>query len=803
MPIPRLPASLVMFALFLGTGVVRAQQANEEAVQARPPSPPVVHTSSPVPDLRPASNPSAGAERERIGPPPVDRLRMPQAKPRHPQGPPIQTTADSMDMDQTSGVITARGNVVVTRADVKLLADTVQVNTRTKDVKATGHVRLRQGVRQWNSESIEYNFDTGAMKTGRARAQLERGIFVEGRSLEGQDNTRYVIKDSYLTTSDYDQPGWKLRASTMEVYPGSRVAFHNVVLMVGSLPVFYFPYVVFMLDDSYDGLNTGTNVQIGSKSGWGFFVLNSYSTAITDDLRATYLFDYRRERGLAAGVDLRYKAGDPYDPARAGEFQPRVTGKIRAYFAEDTKVRGNPTVDVVSSTGSTTGQTVDPNRYQVRVVQHVDLREDLYGKLKVNKLSDVNFLQDFFEKEYQRDPQPDNFFEFTKWSPNTTLSLMARAQVNDFDTTTERLPELRYDLKRQPIPESPLFYEGENSVAYLSREYSKFSPEFPDYFATRVDTFHQILYPKQYFGWLTFTPRIGGRATFYDRSPPTENGPPLVRAAATTGFEASFKATRTWKRVKDAKWEIDGLRHIVEPSVVYGFTMRPNHRPNELYQFDVDRSSYGINKDLVPITWPQYTGIDSIDRRNVVRPGIRQRLQTKRDGATWDLAELYLYQDYNIQKVEGEKTFSDLFAEFTAKPLRWLALGTNLRYDYDNLQFREIENNISVFSKKTWKVSLTHNYFRGQADQVGANFGWQINEDWALRTQHRFETTTGNLYEQSYALDRDLHAWLVSLSFSQLRPLNQASDLRFWLTFTLKALPEITLDSRKIGPSGN
>lgn len=793
---------LIVFAVFamLAEGpVARTQQISEESHPGNVISPPVVHTSSPVPDLRPAAHPIASDER--LQAPPVNRLRAPQAMPRAPRGPPIQTTADSMDMDQTTGVITARGNVVVTRGDAKLLADVAQVNTKTKDVKASGHVRLRQGVRQWSSESLDYNFETGAIKTGPARAQLERGIFVSGKSLESQDDSRYVIKDSWLTTSDYEHPGWRLRASTIVVYPGSRVAFHHVVLMVGSLPVFYFPYVVFMLDDSYDGMNTGTNVQIGTRSGWGFFVLNSYATAITDDLRVTYRFDYRRERGMAGGVDLRYKAGDPYDPSREGEFQPRVTGKIRAYFAQDTKVKGNPNVDVLSATGSAQGQTIDPKRYQVRVVQRAELREDLYSKLKVNKLSDANFLLDFFEKEHQRDPQPDNFFEFTKWSPNATLSLLARARVNDWDTTTERLPELRYDLKRQPIPEAPFFYEGENSVAYLSRENSRFSP-LTDYQATRVDTFHQLLYPKQYFGWLAFTPRIGGRATFYDRSPSAAGEPSLMRVAGTTGFETGFKASRTWSQVKDKQWEIDGLRHVVEPNLIYGFTVRPNHRPRDLYPFDVDRASYGINKDLVPITWPQYTGIDSIDRRNVLRPGIRQRLQTKRDGATWDLAELYLYQDYNLQKVEGEKTFSDLFAEFSAKPVRWLAVGSNLRYDYDNLQFRQIENSISIFSKKTWKIALSHNYFRGVGDQLGFNFAWQINEDWALRSEHRFDPTTGELFEQSYALDRDLHSWLVSLSLSQLRPKDRASDLRVWLTFTLKALPEITLDSRQVGPSG-
>ena len=710
----------------------------------------------------------------------------------------VRTTADSMDFDR-DGNILARGHVVVTYESVTLLADKAQVNTKTRQAHAEGNVRLRQGYKEWKAESLDYNFGTGAMKAGAARAQLNKGVFFEGDSMESTDRNKYVLKNSYFTTSDYDQPGCRFKAGTVIVYPDNRVVFHNLVLFVGSVPVFYFPYFVWALDDDEaTGVNTGTQVQVGSKSTWGFFVLNSYTTRVSEDIRPTFHLDYREARGLAGGVDLRYKAGgDPKEAAKSGKFEPRVSGKIKAYYADDEKMRKSGDVEVVTSTATTT-QKIPYERYQVRVSQRADIQDDIYSKLKANKLSDPNLLEDFFETEFRHDPQPDNFLEITKWSPNTTLSLMGRPQVNDFFTTTERLPELRFDLKRQPILGSSFFYEGENSAASLSREFSNISGG-QDYHATRLDSFHQVLYPKQYFNWLSLVPRVGGRATFYDRSPINPSQPSLVRGVLNAGFEAGFKVHRTWSETRDKQWEIDGLRHVVEPGVNYGFVMRPAHQPRDLYQFDVDRSSFGILKDLVPIDFPQYTGIDSIDKRNVFRPGLRQRLQTKRDGAPWDLAELFVYQDILADKVAGERTFSDLFAEFSTKPVRWLSLGWRGRYDYDQDQIRESSTAASVFSDKKWKLTLSHLYFRDVGNQAGVGYGWALNENWTFRTNHRFDPSNGDLMEQTYTIDRDLHSWVASLSVSQLRSINRDSDLRIWLAFTLKAFPGASVDSRYIG----
>jgi lipopolysaccharide assembly outer membrane protein LptD (OstA) len=721
-------------------------------------------------------------------------------KPQGEQEVEVDGSKGDLSFDTQSGDILAEGKtgqIIVSCGNIRLFADKVRFNKQTKQSRAEGHVRLIQGGMEWFADAVDYNFETGAINTGHTRAQLDDNVFFEGESATSSDKRQFVLKNSYLTTCDYDQPNWRLKAGTIVVHPRERVSLRNLVLYAGSVPIFYFPYLVLPLDD-YD-ISSGTQVQVGQKSKWGFFVLNSYTTRVADGVRPTYRLDYRANRGVAGGVDLRYKASvEEEDGSTPPDQQyPRVSGKIKTYYSDDDKIRKGGNVEVVTSTGSY-NQNVSPQRYQVRVTQRAELREDVYSKLKANKLSDPNFLEDYFEKEFQRDPQPDNFLEITKWSPNATLSAMARPKFNNFFTTTERLPEVRYDLKRQPIFGGPLFYEGENSAAYLNKDFANGSSS-SNYHATRLDSFHQILYPKQYFGWLNFVPRVGGRGTFYDTSPAGANNPSQARGVLNAGFELSYKATRTWRGVQDKKWEIDGLRHIMEPSLNYGFVARPTKGPGALYQFDVARSSFGIDKNLVPIDFPQYTGVDSIDKRNVFRPAVRQRLQTRRDGAPWDLAELLVYQDILVERNVGEKTFSDTFAEFRANPVRWFSLGWLGRYDPNENQLRETTGDLTFFHGKDWKVSLSHSYFRDVGNQVGVNFAWSLNENWTVRTSHRVDPSDGSLMEQSYALDRDFQAWIVSLVFSQLRPLNHDSDLRVWLAFTLKAFPEVSVDSNSVG----
>ena len=62
----------------------------------------------------------------------------------------------------------------------------------------------------------------------------------------------------------------------------------------------------------------------------------------------------------------------------------------------------------------------------------------------------------------------------------------------------------------------------------------------------------------------------------------------------------------------------------------------------QLPQFDRDLHSLRLR----PIDFPDYNSIDTIDSRNVLRLGVRNRLQTKRLGEVDDVLNWELFTDW-------------------------------------------------------------------------------------------------------------------------------------------------------------
>ena len=130
-----------------------------------------------------------------------------------------------------------------------------------------------------------------------------------------------------------------------------------------------------------------------------------------------------------------------------------------------------------------------------------------------------------------------------------------------------------------------------------------------------------------FFDWLNFIPRVGGRYTYYGEA----QGPGAMttehnRTVFNTGAELTFKASRLWEGANNKFFEIDGLRHIFQPSINYVYVPRPSVAPQELPQFDTELPS----TRLLPIEFPDYNAIDSIDAQNVLRLSLHNKLQTKR-----------------------------------------------------------------------------------------------------------------------------------------------------------------------------
>ena len=105
---------------------------------------------------------------------------------------------------------------------------------------------------------------------------------------------------------------------------------------------------------------------------------------------------------------------------------------------------------------------------------------------------------------------------------------------------------------------------------------------------------------------------------------------------------------------------------IVKPSIGYTWVPDPNVDPQRLPQFDYELPS----AQLLPITFPDYNSVDSIDSQNVMRFGLENKLQTKRAGEIDNVVHWLLYTDWRLKPRDDQDTFADLYSKLDLKPFQ-------------------------------------------------------------------------------------------------------------------------------------
>jgi hypothetical protein len=424
--------------------------------------------------------------------------------------------------------------------------------------------------------------------------------------------------------------------------------------------------------------------------------------------------------------------------------------------------------------------------------------------------SDRGITHDFFESEYRQDSQPSTYFEVNKFWQNFSLDAYAQPRLNNWLETVEKLPDVRLEGYRQQLWETPVYYESESSAGWYRRLFPETNgtPYGLSYSAGRADTFHQFLLPETFFGWLNFTPHVGGRFTYYSHAEgPGATTDEVYRKVFNTGAELSFKASQLWPEVKSKWLEVDGLRHVIEPFLDYEYVPAPNRGTNQIPQFDHEQASLR----LLPINFPDYNSIDSIDSENVLRLGLRNKLQTKRDGMLVNLVSWDLYTDWRLHTRSNQSTFSDIYSDIVLRPRSWATLESLTRFDPSQGDLRLAFHNLTLQPSDRWSWSLGHFYTRddfsdstqalGEGNNlITTSFFYKFNENWAASFLERYNLRDGKSEEQFYSLYRDFRSWTGALVFRLRESQARRDDFTVAVTFSLKAMPRYALGADTVRP---
>ncbi len=691
-----------------------------------------------------------------------------------------------VEFDQNTQMASATNGVLVKYGAAVLTAERMTLQHTNGQITADGRVRIQQGEQIWASEHITYNFfsrriEAQQFRTGRSP------VFAGGYGLDADTtNNIYTATNAFITTEDTSNPVVKVRARYIRIVPGERIVARDAMLYVGKVPVFWFP----VFSKRLTGTPNHLSLTPGYRSAYGPFLLGSYRWFLNDQLDGQIHLDYRQKRGIAAGPDVNYDFG------RWG------TGDFRYYYLNDDDP--NHSID---------DPEIPSDRHRVWLSYDAHPTTNLNVKTMLRYQTDMGVVRDFFEGEYRENPQPNSFLEVNKAWDNFSVDLYAQPRVNEFLETVERLPEIRLTGFRQQVGDTPVYYDSQSSAGWYRRLFADDAgtngpPAGLDYSAARADTYHQLTLPQTFFGWLTVAPRVGGRLTYYSEAhDPGATTEEEVRGVFNTGLEATLKASRLWPEIQSSAFEVDGLRHIIEPSANYVYIPEPSTAPKHLPQFDYEFASLR----LLPMDFTEYNAIDAIDTQHAVRLGLRNRLQTKRNGQLATILDWDIYGDTRIHPRRDKSSFSDLFSDLSVSPKSWLTLESITRYDVDRGFYRLALHTATVQPSEHWNFGVAHYYLRdderpsplglGEGNNIiSGTFMFKMNENWAVRTSHHFEADEGRLQEQYYTLYRDLRSWTAALVFRVRENSDGEDDFTVAFTFSLKAAPRYNIGKDTLRP---
>ena len=712
-----------------------------------------------------------------------------------PENAPIEITSTG-GTTYENGLATARENVAIRVGDTDIYADYAQYNSSTHDVELRGHVRIYRDTSFYIADSGVFNTETNRIRATNMRT-ASQPYFLSGENVTEIAEQGYLVKNGTFTTHDTPKADFHLRARTIRVYEKDRVIFQNVTAYVGKVPIFWFPYLYQSLDQAFS-----FTIAPAFYSTWGPSLLTQVSFPITENIQGRVRLDYRGRRGVAVGFDSSIEYGKDNES----------WAKLKTYYLQDQNPQLNQT--------ALRRKDVPTGRYRLSLEDRTNFTESIYGLANLTKLSDQFVMQDFYQGEFRINPVPDNVVALTKTDPIYTLTGIARFQANEFFEQTERLPEVVLDIKRHALFGGPIFYEGETGFAELRRQFPKDSG-FQNYGSTRFDTFHQLLYPNTYFGWLSVVPRVGFRGTYYGETRDlgttifTPNPNPLVpdfllpnptlanpidfggdtfRTVFNAGAEASFKISRTWENVQSRAVGLDGLLHVIQPFTNFSYVSENGPDPISILQFD----RFEPSTQLRAIDFPQFTPIDSIASWTVWRLGVRNKLETRRDDRTITWFELDTFFDVNFDNPYNRTDYSNLFNNIVFTPLPWMSFRVDSQVPAFAKGFTEINTYATVQPIANLQVNFGHRYLNDNPFFLNSSlfvFGgyYRFDDNWGFGVQEQYEASTGILEQQRYALYRDLTSWVASVG-GVIRDNKGVMDYGVIFTVTLKAFPKFGFD---------
>lgn len=693
---------------------------------------------------------------------------------------PIEITADSVQQESARNIVKARGNVVVTYEEKTVHADRLIVNIVTGAGEAMGHVVITDGGTRLTADRTRFNMKKNTGKMQNAKGVLAKKAtppppkpeiplsmpipmpqkntlpvaqeyFVKGKDLSMVGKDHYKAKDATMTTCTGALPTWLIQAESADMIMGDRALFTKGVFKVYDVPILYVPVGYLPLDNERKSGFLMPIVGTGSLN--GYEMTNAYYWAINEHSDATITADYMQKRGVRPELEYRYTP------------EKTTKGTFRGSFMED--------------------KLSNQNLYKVDWTHSQVLPGSvaLNGKLDLvgNNTIDRSFSSNTVD---QTKRNTDSFLSASKGWTNNTLDFVTRYQESTdpvVKDTFALLPQVTYKTQKNLIGSSPFYFSQETSYTGF---YNNLTPTAAtgDYaLVNRFDTHPQISVPLRVAPWLSVTPTLGGRETYYSQGIDSLNN-------RSTGFSRGlFEAGGTVDGPKLSKIyfagssEFSQIKHTIEPRLIYNYIPDINEAENRnrIKVFDavdlygaINRTTYYLTQRILQ---KRYLSEDRFDTREILKFEVSQSYDAR---ATTQALPTSYTAIFPLGL--APQPFSPVRFDLNSRLVDPFMLNTSTTYNtYDNeIKTFNVEmgakpiNNLSfIIERRYTKNSLT--FLTGTTSAttfITGTVSYLLpKEGWLFQYSSRFDELNRSFVENDLSLgfNDPCRCWGLSFDFIQ------------------------------------
>jgi hypothetical protein len=426
----------------------------------------------------------------------------------------------------------------------------------------------------------------------------------------------------------------------------------NNFVYVEGVPVFYWPTIATDLTQpSYylERIKLGSDSVFGTQfmADWNAFQLLGIRRP-PEGVKWNFSTDYLSDRGFGLGTNVTYEKdsflGIP-SPSR---------GFFDAWGIKD---------DGLDNLGLDRRNLIPSTDYRYRVLsqhrQYLPSGWQYFGELGL--VSDRNFLEQYYELEWDTQKDATTGFELKKYFANQSFSLSMNTRYNDFWTQTEWLPRLDHFMSGQPLLFDRLTWYSHSQVSYAHQRPATMPTQpsqaalwqlFPwetDSEGIRASSRQEIDLPLT-LGPVKVVPYALGEVAHWGGDV-TDND--LTRLYGQAGVRASVPMWSVNPGVQSSLFNLNGLAHkiVFETDV---FFADANRDVDQLPMYDAfDDDALEENRRIYSFTsfggvlpdkfdpryyairsglqsWVASPSLELVEDLTMARFGVRQRWQTKR-----------------------------------------------------------------------------------------------------------------------------------------------------------------------------